>query len=264
MLDKIFKSIIVVFAAIGFIMSLGFASIKFKWTDTSGMVDNQRKTFLKEPQKFPFQDLNETKLFKEVVLKDKTDLEKVEKETGVKARLIVSNLFVEQIRLYTTQRELFKNIFEPLKILGVQSQFSWGVMGIKQETAIEIEKNIKDKDSPFYLGKDFENILDFKTADHDTERFERLTDGKSRYYSYLYTALYIKEIEAQWKRNGFDISNNIGVLSTLFNIGFVHSIPNNNPQTGGAGIDINNVTYSFGTLADLFYYSDELIGVFPR
>ena len=166
--------------------------------------------------------------------------------------------------LFNSEREIFKQVFSPLKILGNQSQFSWGVMGIKQDTAKAVEQHLKDSTSPFYLGKDFENVLDFKTDNPDNERFERLTDEHNRYYSYLYGGLLIKQLEKQWGKAGFPINQNVGVLATLYNIGFANSKPNANPQIGGAEIDINKTTYSFGGLAQSFYNSDELTKEFKK
>ena len=54
------------------------------------------------------------------------------------------------------------------------------------------------------------------------------------YYSYLYTALYIKEIEAQWERAGFPLTDKPDIVITLFNIGFERSNPNAAPAAGGA------------------------------
>jgi hypothetical protein len=137
-------------------------------------------------------------------------------------------------------------------------------MGIKEETAIQIENNLKNKTSPFYLGKNFENLLDFQTTDMKQERFTRMTDQHAHYYSYLYAALFLKQIETQWKNAGYDISSRPEILTTLYNIGFANSKPNANPQSGGAEIDIGNFKYSFGSLGAEFYNSNELIAEFPR
>ncbi|MEK7501817.1 MAG: hypothetical protein AAB629_02745, partial [Patescibacteria group bacterium] len=151
----------------------------------------------------------------------------------------------------------------PLKILGNQSQFSWGIMGIKQGTAIAIEEHLKDSASPFYLGKEYENLLDFTSKNIGNERFTRITDEKNHYYGYLYTALYLKQIMNQWKNAGFEIFNRPDILSTLYNIGFNNSHPNASPRSGGAAIEIGDKLYSFGFLAAEFYYSNELRDYFP-
>ena len=101
-------------------------------------------------------------------------------------------------------------------------------------------------------------------ADHDAVLYARLTDAKDHYYSYLYTALFLKEIEAQWLRAGYDISKRPDVLVTLFNLGFNASEPKANPQVAGARITVGGQSYSFGYLGTLFYNSEELIDVFPE
>jgi len=151
-------------------------------------------------------------------------IEKVSKETGISKRLLISPLLIEQLRLMTSQREIFKKYFQPLSILGSQTQFSLGIYGMKENTAKQIEINLKDKNSPYYLGKSFENILDYKIENssssvllnsetgeviirntnlptstkiligNDAERIKRLTNEKDHYYSYLYAALYLKQI----------------------------------------------------------------------
>jgi len=137
-------------------------------------------------------------------------------------------------------------------------------MGIKQETAIQIENNLKNQTSPFYLGLEYEHLLDFKTTDIDTERFDRIIDKKNQYYSYLYTGIYMKQIMKQWSDSGFPIDKRPEIITTLYNIGFIHSKPNATPASGGAAITVGGKTYSFGDLASQFYYSDELIAEFPR
>lgn len=255
------KIIIYLFALIGFVLVAGFFLVKFGITNTEGVVDEQQENFI---EKSTWNEGEEWETLKEAIIKDEVAIKQAAKNAGVPARLIAAQLVVEQLRLYHSDRELFKTIFAPLKILGNQSQFSWGVMGIKQETAIEIESDLKDASSPFYPGKSYENLLDFKTKDHDTERFKRIVKEDDRYYSYLYASLYIKEILAQWKKAGFPIADRPEIISTLYNIGFEHSIPKVNPQSGGAEINIGNTYYSFGSLAKDFYESNELLENFPK
>ncbi|OGJ11913.1 hypothetical protein A2467_00700 [Candidatus Nomurabacteria bacterium RIFOXYC2_FULL_36_8] len=207
---------------------------------------------------------NEFATFKEGVLKDKEIILKVSDITDVPSRLIVSSIMPEQLRFFTSNRESFKKFFEPLKILGTYSQFSYGISGIKIETAKEIETNLKDVNSPFYLGKDYVNLLDYSDTNNiDSQRLARFTDSHNHYYSYLYTAIYLKEIMQQWENSEFSINDRPEVLATLFNIGFKRSIPKENPEVGGSTITINNRDYTFGGLSYEFYYSGELSEFFP-
>ena len=261
-MKKTFHIVVYIFAGIGFAFIVVYFALQLGLTKTGGIIDKQHDFF--QNQSAPWIASEEWATLKAAVVKDRDVLEKTSKDTGVPSRVIVSILIVEQLRLFNSEREIFKKVFSPLKILGNQSQFSWGVMGVKQETAREIESHLKATSSPFYLGPEFEHALDFKTDNPDNERFERLTNEHDRSYSYLYAALLIKQIETQWKKAGFPIDTNTGVLATLYNIGFANSKPNAEPQVGGAQIDINKTTYSFGGLAQSFYDSDELIEEFPK
>lgn len=196
--------------------------------------------------------------------KDASVIQKVSGETNVSARLIASVVVPEQIRFFTSEREIFKRYFEPLKILGSLSQFSLGVSGIKQETAVDIERYANDPNSPFYPGDGYAALIAYTPgANHDQELYNRLTDAKNHYYSYLYTALYLKEIQMQWKRAGFPIENKPEVVGTLFNIGFKASSPKADPKTAGATITTGGKQYAFGQLGADFANSLELRTVFP-
>ncbi len=197
------------------------------------------------------------------VLKDKEVINKAGNLVGIEPRIIVATLIVEQLRLFHSQRELFKKFFEPLKILGNSTKISLGVMGIKEATAIDTEKHLKDFGSPYYLGIQSEHLLDLNSGDPAQERFSHLTDDKDHYYSYLYGAVYLKEILTQWKNAGYDIKYRPEIIGTLFNVGFPQSKPNPNPKVGGSKIGISDGEYSFGSLAYEFYYSGELTDDFP-
>jgi len=262
---------ILIFAGIGFFLTAGFLAINTGLTNDGGLPDNKlvtvdltKKPTIPTQTDYIWDKDAEWQALVGGIEKDALLIDQVSKQTGVPTRLIVSQLVVEQLRLFHSEREVFKRYFGPLKILGNQTMFSWGVLGFKEDTARQVEGNLKDKTSDFYLGSRYENILDFKTADIDSERFDRLTNEKDHYYSYLYGALYIKQIITQWQKAGFNIANQPAIIATLFNIGFANSQPKSNPQIGGSEIDIGDTKISFGELASQFYYSDELIEYFPR
>lgn len=212
---------------------------------------------------FEWMNINEWQDFKLAVAKDKHLIDSAAMMTGVEPRLIVAVLVGEQIRLFNSSREAYKKWIGPLKILSVETTFSLGVTGIKVPTAQTIERNLKDSTSLFYLGKQYEHLLDFKTNNIAQERFQRLTSYKNHYYSYLYAALNVKQIMVQWERAGFPIRNRPEILATLFNIGYEVSVPKENPIVGGSGINIKGKRYSFGAVAYEFYYSGELYDLFP-
>jgi len=241
------------FAVIGLIFVLGYIVIRLGLTDTSGIIDEQKENFLQTAHSTPWKNTEEWSVMSIAIKNDWPVILKASKDSGSDPRLIASIVAVEQLRLFTDNRELFKSYFAPLKILGSQVQFSWGVMGIKEDTAIMIEKNLKDSASPFYLGKGYENILDFKTNDVENERFQRIINEKDHYYAYLYAGFYLSQIEKQWKDAGFNISNRPEILSTLYNIGFTNSHPNADPKSGGSEMTFGNSLYSFGRLtADIY------------
>jgi len=212
---------------------------------------------------YKWMNISEWQDFKIAVGKDKALIDSAAYLTGVEPRLIVAVLVGEQIRLFNSNREAYKKWIGPLKILSVETTFSLGVTGIKVPTAQKIEQNLKDSTSIFYLGKEYENLLDFSTKSVGQERFQRLTSYKNHFYSYLYAALNVKQMKVQWERSGYPIDSRPEILATLFNIGFESSIPKENPVVGGSGINIKGKKYSFGAVAYEFYYSGELFDLFP-
>jgi len=212
---------------------------------------------------FEWMNISEWGDFKLAVAKDKPLIDSVANLTDVEPRLIVAVLVGEQIRLFNSEREAYKKWIGPLKILSVESTFSLGVTGIKVPTAQMIEKNLKDRQSVFYLGEKYEHLLDFQTNNLEDERFKRLTSFKNHFYSYLYAALNIKQMKMQWERAGFPIGDRPEILATLYNIGFEVSIPKENPVVGGSTVMIHRKPYSFGAIAYEYYYSGELYDLFP-
>lgn len=212
---------------------------------------------------YEWMNMEEWKDFKIAVVKDKQQIDSAAEILEIQPRIIVSVLVGEQIRLFTSIREVYKNVIAPLKILSVENKFAYGVTGIKEETAIKAENLLKDKNSDFYLGKKYENILDFTTNDHANERFKRLINYKNHFYSYLYAGIILKQHVKQWRMAGYNISDRPEILATLFNLGYYASVPKPNPSVGGSRININGTVYTFGSLAYEFYYSGEIADAFP-
>lgn len=274
---KIILILIGIFAVIGLAFTAVFVAMQFGLLNVRGSIMERNQFFVSAQAKEtaqPCVDASENCAWQKTpewavveggLRKDAHIIERVSRETGVDARLIAAAVIPEQLRFFTSEREVFKRYFEPLKILGSLSQFSLGVSGIKQETARDIERHAQDASSPFYPGPTYAVFVTYpEGVDRDTELYNRLTDAKDHYYSYLYTALYIKEIEAQWERAGFPITTSPEIVITLFNIGFERSNPHANPEAGGAPITVGGRTYPFGVLGAAFYHSDELLDVFPR
>ncbi|MCQ2297742.1 MAG: hypothetical protein MJZ51_03865 [Bacteroidales bacterium] len=211
----------------------------------------------------PWMNGVEWEALKEAIVKDSALINEAGRLTGVEPRLIAGCLIGEQIRLFNSKREMFKKYLGPVKVLSVQSQFSYGVNGIKEFTAIAVENNLKDRNSEYYMGPNYEHLLDFKTENHSTERYNRLVDYRNHLYSYLYTGCIIHQTMMQWKRAGHDISNRPDILFTLFNVGFSQSKPKADPVCGGSHITVDGNIYTFGAIGFDFYYSGELVDAFP-
>jgi len=213
---------------------------------------------------FPWKNSRQWETISTALRKDADLIGRVSKETNVPERLIVSTAIVEQFRLYFSQRELFEKVFEPLKILGNSTQFAWGVMAIKEATAIDIENHLKDSGSPWYLGSSDAHLLDYKAGEDVAKtRFSRLTNERDHYWSYMYGALELKQFMLQWARAKHNIDDRPEILATLFNIGFGRSRPSAKPQVGGSTLTIAETKYSFGALAYEWYYSGLLTDIFP-
>jgi hypothetical protein len=232
------------------------------------LVSDREKIFIynrntKSDNLFWWSSIEEWPILKAAVSKDASVIDSVAKLTGVNARIISAVLIAEQIRLFDSRREAFKKWIAPLKMLTTESTFSWGVTGIKDFTAKNIEHNLVDKSSVFYVGKAYEHLLDFRTGNPDEERFERITNVKNHFYAYLYSALCIKQLDTQWKNAGYDLTDRPEIMATLYNVGFNFSVPKKEPQVGGSTIDIKGKKYTFGLLAYEYYYSGEMADLFP-
>jgi hypothetical protein len=220
---------------------------------------------------FEWMNIAEWQDFKQAVTKDKKYIDSVYHVTGVEPRLIVACLVGEQIRLFNSSRESYKRYIGPLKVLALENHLSYGVTGIKNGTALTIERFLAEKSSPFYPGEKYEALLDFdSTFNYATQandtldlRLQRLVQWENHYYSYLYTALFLREIKTQWEKAGYPINDRPEILASLFNLGFQRSIPKPNPAVGGSVYKIKDTDYTFGSVAYEFYYSGELADVFP-
>ena len=211
----------------------------------------------------PWMNGPEWPALREAILRDSALIIEAGRLTGVEPRMIVGCLVGEQIRLFNSKREMFKKYLGPVKVLSVQSQFSYGVNGIKDFTAKAVEDHLKDPTSEYYMGKAYEHLLDFESSDHATERYNRLVDYRNHLYSYIYTGCILHQTMLQWRRAGFDISDRPDVLFTLFNVGFSQSVPKADPVPGGSHIEVGDRVYTFGGIGFDFYYSGELAETFP-
>lgn len=284
-MKKVIKSVItimiVLFALIGVAFCGVFVAMKLGWTKDAGLIDTQNDFWEQWKDRSgtvsggdtgaaPTAPLaswttsDEWIVLRDAILKDAPIITKAATAANASPRLIVSIIVSEQLRLFTSERDIFKSVFQPLRVLGTQTQFSLGVTGVKEDTAQKIEQYLVDPISPFYLGETYEHLLDYPTTPTGEMRVARFSDQHDHYYSYLYTGIMLRQFMAQWNRSGFSIDSRPEILATLFNLGFHKSIPKIDPKVGGAPIEINGVTYTFGGIAGSFYYSNELLTEFPR
>ena len=212
----------------------------------------------------PWMATPEWEALKEAITRDSALIREAGRLTGVEPRLIVGCLIGEQIRLFNSKREMYKKYLGPVKVLSVQSQFSYGVNGIKDFTAEAVEEHLKDPSSEYYMGPAYEHLLDYpEGANVVEERYKRLVDYGSHLYSYIYTGCILHQTMLQWRRAGYDISDRPDLLFTLFNVGFSQSVPKPDPMPGGSHIKVGDREYTFGAIGFDFYYSGELASVFP-
>jgi len=95
------------------------------------------------------------------------------------------------------------------------------------------------------------------------DALRRFDKGGDHFYSYLYTAFLIRQYQAHWEREGFDLSLRPEIVGTLFNLGFEKSKPSKNPKVGGSSFKVGDKEYTFGGLCFEFYYSGEMMKDFP-
>ncbi len=235
------------------------------------LAKNQATNTAKSGNAFEWMNFMEWSYFKEAVAKDKKYIDSAAAACGVEPRMIVACLVGEQVRLFNSRRERFKNLVAPLKTLALETNMSFGVTGIKEQTARNIETYLKDPQSPFYCGSKYEHLLDYDStrnynnAHNDTLslRIKRLVQYKDHYYSYLYAGIFIRQIATQWKKAGYSIDERPEILASIFNLGYRKSIPKKYPAVGGSNFMIRDKEYTFGGVAYDFYYSGELLDEFP-
>ena len=213
------------------------------------------------------------KQFCNTIIKDKRAIDSVSRLTGVESRIIVMCVVGEQLRMFNSGREKFKQYVYPYSRLILPSNRGYGVSGILEHTALRIESTLFNEKDPFYPGDYFQQTINVRDSfpevindsisAHKHKTIQRLIKGGDHYYSYLYTAFLMRQFQAHWELNGFDLSNRPEILGTLFNLGYQKSKPKKNPEVGGSTFKIGEKDYTFGGLCFEFYYSGEMQDAFP-
>ena len=222
---------------------------------------------------YPWAHSQAWKDFCKAVANDKKAIDSVAHITGVEPRLLVMCLVGEQVRMFNSGREKFKQYVVPFSRLILPTNRGYGVTGILQNTALRIEKTLFDAKSPFYAGDYFQSCINVNDSfpelvndtieSHKYKTIQRLIKGGDHYYSYLYTAFLIRQYQAHWEKSGFTLAYRPEIIGTLFNLGYQKSKPSAHPKVGGSNFQVANRTYTFGGLCYEFYYSGELQNLFP-
>ena len=263
----------------------GDVTIALRMLDAANLRMKNHKGYQKELQRiekqateaslsiYPWANYREWKEFCSVVRADSAAIDSVSRITGVESRLIVMCLVGEQIRMFNSSREQFKKYVVPYNRLILTTNRGYGVTGILQNTALKIERKLYEKWSPFYPGDYYQKCLNVKDSfpelvndtieAHKHLTIQRLMKGGDHFYSYLYTAFFLRQFQAHWEREGFTLAYRPEILGTLYNLGFQKSKPKKNPSVGGSTFKVGDKEYTFGGLCYEFYYSGELMDLFP-
>lgn len=222
---------------------------------------------------YPWANYAEWKDFCKYVKSDKKAIDSVAKITGVESRLIVMCLVGEQIRMFNSSREKFKNQVYKYNHIFLPKNRGYGVTGILEHTALRIENTLFTPSSPFYPGEYYAQCINLKDsfpesvvdtiAAHKYPTIQRLIQGGHHFYSYLYTALLLRQYQSHWEKAGYTLAYRPEILGSLFNLGYQKSKPGPNPQVGGSNFNVGDKDYTFGGLCFEFYYSGELQDLFP-
>jgi len=188
-------------------------------------------------------------------------INKYSNELGINARTVGGVIYVEMFRSLTTPKGYIEK-----KMLGyiggrILLSIKNATYGVGQMTSTEMMnciQNLKDPNSPFYLGEKFSNYLSLddyeKALEHTEEEHYGVihTEDKNAYIQIKFAAAMIAQFSQQWKNAGFDISKKPEILGTLYNLGFKKSHPHKNPKSGGTMNFIFGKSVNFGGAVKLW------------
>lgn len=185
-----------------------------------------------------------SKLYEKKYYDDIVDISKI---FWIEKDLIISSIWVEQIRYMSTTRWYAKNLIKQNKFLTNFSQFSYWLWWIKINTARKIQKWVKMYDIWIY-NKYFKSDEDLT----DNELIAILENEKNWI---LYVWWLIFAIEKRWENAGFPLKNKPGVIITLYNVwNSADKVPHENPDLWWSLIDISWKQLYFWEIWHLFYH----------
>ncbi len=163
-----------------------------------------------------------------------SEILKYSDEFGLDPALIVAVLYIEKMQyeldIFRKTKKILENTLNDYIVFS-DNLFSWaqlsiGFTHIKPFFARETKRRLDKK--PEYIGYLSEEDVSPSFYSNSPEAAIKITAASFNIFI------------DQWKNDpgGVDISNNPGVLATLYNIGYEKSIPNKNPVAGGSYLPV--------------------------
>lgn len=190
-----------------------------------------------------------SKLFSEDYYKN---IKSVSLETKIDEKLLISAIWVEQLRYLTTNRWYAKDLIKQNKLLTNFSKFSYWLGGIKIDTFKTINTDLQEYDIDFYEKylKQYDEQAKINWVYSDYEIQKILED---EYSWILYSAWLIHSIKKKWELAWFPIDENYWIIITLYNM-WNKKDPHSTPDVWGSSISVTNWnTYYFWELWLVIY-----------
>jgi len=166
---------------------------------------------------------------------------------NIDEKLIISSIWVEQLRYLLTLRGYTKSLIKQNKYLTNFSKFSFWLWWIKVPTARKIQNQIKINNPNIY--NQYFKIDDWVSDSIIIQKLEKYSGW------ILYAGALISIIENRWKKWWMDLNNNPGVIITLYNMwNPIKKIPHKTPDVWGSILNINWKKLYFWEMWHLIYH----------
>jgi hypothetical protein len=215
--------------------------------------DSYKNTVNLKKQNIPKNNLlnsNNVKYVLDKLLNDKTynaSIIKVSEDLNIDKKLLISSIWVEQIRYMTTVRWYAKNLIKSNKYLTNFSKFSYWIWWIKLLTARRIQGNMKKYNLDLY-NKYF--IKDVWVR--DATLIKILTN---KYKWTLYSWALISNIQDRWEKEWFPLEHKPWVIITLYNMwNVIKKVPHSTPDLWWSLISIDWKSMYFWEIWYVIYY----------
>jgi len=239
------------------IISINKYVTEWKYNDLAdilGVIENKYTSSLNE--------INEEVFSKNTILSDNrfqyvinklydksyySEITKVSNIFWIDKKLIISSVWVEQLRFLLSQRAYAKSLIKSNKVLTNFSKFSYWLWWIKLPTARTIQKWIKLYDKKIYneyFKKDI-NLWDSSLISLLEEHFSWI----------LYAWALISLTEKRWSDAWYSLKQKPWIIVTLYNMwNPIKKAPHNNPDMWGSILNINWNKLYFWEVWHLMYY----------